>query len=189
MEKKEMIIIGGSAGSIEVLFQILPLLPKNFPLPVMVVVHRKLVEQNLLEGVLQSKCIIKVTEAVDKMPIQKSTVFLAPAGYHLLIEKDFSFALDSSEKVKYSRPNIDVSMHSVAQVYKNKAIGVLLTGANEDGSYGMKKIHDAGGSTIVQSPETALIPVMPEGALKLFKPDKIARPDEIAKLLMEYAAR
>lgn len=186
MEKKELVIIGGSAGSIEVLLKIIPHLPANYALPILIVVHRKLVEGNLLEGVFKSKCTIDVIEAEDKMPLLPSKVYLAPAGYHLLIEKEHTIALDSSEKVKYSRPNIDVSMFSVARVFKNKVVAVLLSGANEDGSLGMKKIHDEGGITIVQTPDTALIPVMPEGVLKLFKPDHVCDPEDIATLLMQF---
>lgn len=183
MEEKEIIVIGGSAGSIDVLMEILPNLPEEFPIPIIVVLHRKPSKDNVPENIFQNKSKIYVVEVEDKMPIQKNIVYLAPGGYHLLIEKDHSFALDFSEKVNYSRPSIDVTFESVVDIYKEKVIGILLTGANADGARGLKLIKDSGGYTIIQSPETSMMPMMPEAAESIMKPDQILSPLEISEFL------
>lgn len=184
MDKKEVIVVGGSAGSINVMLKILPLLAKDSCLPVILVIHRKATDGNTLETILQLKSRIKVREVEDKMPITANTIFLAPANYHLLAEKDKTFMLDYSEKINFSRPNIDICMESLVDVYGEKVIGILLTGANDDGAIGMKKIKDAGGYTIIQSPDSCLFPMMPEHAEKLFKPDLKLKPEEIAGFIM-----
>ena len=183
MGKKEIIVIGGSAGSIDVLLKVLPTLPVNFPLPIIVVVHRKDSRDELLEGLLKSRSKMAVKGAEDKMKLNNSTIYIAPAGYHLLIEQDHSFSLDISEKINYSRPNIDVTFASVVDVYKGKIIGILLTGANDDGARGMKLIKDAGGYTVIQSLESSMIDIMPEAAETLSKPDKFLSPSEISEFL------
>lgn len=183
MENKEVIIIGGSAGSINVLLKILPLLVTDIAVPLILVVHRKSSDGTLLETLLQLKTNIKVFEVEDKMPIQSNCIYLAPANYHLLIEKEKTFTLDYSEKVNFSRPNIDVCMESVVNVYGNKVIGILLTGANNDGATGMKMINDAGGYTIIQSPDSCLFPLMPLHAEKLSEPDLKLSPEEIAEFI------
>lgn len=152
-------------------------------MPVIVVVHRKANEENILESLMQFKCKIKVNEVTDKMPVEKNQVYLAPANYHLLIEKDKVFTLDDSEKVNYSRPNIDVSMENMVEVYGSKIIGILLTGANNDGAAGMKKIHDAGGFTIIQSPESCQFPSMPQFAEEMCTPDLKLNPEELAQFI------
>lgn len=183
MEKKDIIVIGGSAGSIEVMLAILPGIPENFPIPIVVVLHRKNNNENITESIFQSRCKIPVIEAEDKMQIKSGVVYLAPCGYHLLIERNGTFSLDSSEKVNYSRPSIDVTMESILDIYKNKIIGILLTGANDDGAKGMQLIKNGGGMTIIQSPESAMMPIMPMAAENLIKPDKILNPLEISEFL------
>lgn len=153
--------------------------------PVVIVVHRKAGEENLLEDILQFKCQLKVKEIEDKMPIKKNQVYLAPANYHLFIEKENYFALDDSEKVNYSRPNIDVTMESIVETYQGKVIGILLTGANNDGSLGMKMIHEAGGFTIIQSPESCDYPAMPSFASEVCQPDLSLDPEGIGSYLKQ----
>lgn len=184
MANKEVIIIGGSAGSINVVLKILPLLKNEIKLPLILVLHRKAGEENILESLLQFKSKLKVTEVMDKMPVENNVVYLAPANYHLLIEKEKIFMLDDSEKVNYSRPNIDVTMESAIEVYHEKVIGILLTGANNDGAAGLKKIKEAGGITIIQSPETCLFPNMPQYAAELCKPNFSMTPEEIAQYII-----
>ena len=184
MEKKDIIIIGGSAGSIEVMMRILPLIPANFPIPVILVLHRKSSTENITASVFQSKSEITIIEAEDKMKIESGYIYLAPSGYHLLFEKDKSFSMDFSEKVNYSRPSIDVSMESIVDVYKNKIIGILLTGANSDGAKGLRHIKEAGGLTIIQSIDSSIMAEMPLAALKLFEPNKMLNPEEIALFLI-----
>ena len=183
MEDKEIIVIGGSAGSINVLLKLLPLIEKDRCLPIIIIIHRKPTDENVLSTLLQFKTKITIKEIEDKMPIEINTIYLAPANYHVLLEKDKSFTLDDSEKVNYSRPNIDVCMHSVTQIYGNKTIGILLTGANDDGAIGLKMIHDMGGYTIIQKPETCLFSIMPQHAEKLSKPDLKLTPEGIAEFL------
>lgn len=183
MENKEIIIIGGSAGSVNVLLNMLPLVTTETCLPIILLIHRKTSEENALAGLLQLKTNIKIIEVEDKMPIASNRIYLAPANYHLLIETDKVFTLDYSEKINYSRPNIDVCMESLVEVYGGKIIGILLTGSNNDGAMGMKMIHDAGGYTIIQSPDSCLFPTMPLDAEKLSAPDKKLTPEQIAEFI------
>ncbi|MDO9001250.1 MAG: chemotaxis protein CheB [Bacteroidota bacterium] len=189
MEEKEVIIIGGSAGSIDVMMQILPNLPEEFPVPIILVLHRRPSIGNLSEIIFQNRCKIPVLEVEDKMPIMKNTVYLAPGGYHLLVEKNHSFSLDFSEKVNHSRPSIDVTFESVVDIYNDKVIGILLTGANTDGARGLKLIKDSGGYTIIQSPETSMMPMMPEAAESIMKPDQILNPLEISDFLINITKK
>jgi two-component system chemotaxis response regulator CheB len=184
MEKKEIIVIGGSAGSFDVLMNIIPLLPEVFPLPIVIIVHRKTSEESILTALFQRQCKMKVTEADEKMKIEKGIIYIAPAGYHLLVEKDHTFSLDYSEKVNNSRPNIDVTIESIVDVYRDKVIGILLSGANNDGAKGMELLKDSGGFVVIQSPETALFPKMPKAAEKIMKPDTVLSPGEIASFLI-----
>jgi two-component system, chemotaxis family, protein-glutamate methylesterase/glutaminase len=189
MEKKSIIVIGGSAGSINILMKILPEFSADFPVPIIVVVHRKQNNENVLEKLLQQKCKLSVLEIEDKMFIESNTIYIAPAEYHLLIEKDFSFSLDSSEKILNSKPSIDITMESVVDVYKNNVTGVLLSGANEDGAMGMKLIHEAGGLTITQSLNSALIKTMPKAAKNLTQIDYVLSPENIIKQLSKLVSR
>lgn len=184
MAKNKIIVIGGSTGSVKVLLDILPYLPKDFPIPIIIIIHRKETPQSNLANILQTACNLKLNEIEDKMIIEKGYVYLAPAGYHLLLEDASHFSLDCSEKINYSRPNINLSIESIINAYHNKVIGILLTGANEDGAKGMQRIKDAGGRVIVQSPESSIRSEMPEAAIKLMCPDKILSPKEIITFLL-----
>ncbi len=183
MESKDIIVIGGSAGSVNVLLKILPLVEREHSIPILLVIHRKTSEGNMLESILQLKSKIQVTEIEDKMPIKNDTIYVAPANYHVLIENNHEFTLDYSEKVNFSRPNIDVCMNSLVDVYGGKIIGILLSGANEDGAAGLKRISDSGGFTIIQDPESCKFPIMPEAAEKLLKPDLKLTPEQIAEFI------
>jgi chemotaxis response regulator CheB len=173
MEKEGVILIGGSAGSIEVVLNLLPYIPENFPYPLVIVLHRKSTAEYFLEEVLGRKCKLKVLEAEDKMQLKGQTIFLVPGDYHLLTDASGCLSLDTSEKVHFSRPSIDVCFDSFAKAFGDKCLGILLSGANSDGAMGLKRIKDAGGITIVQSPESAKSPVMPLAAISLFQPDMI----------------
>ncbi|MEQ9286058.1 MAG: chemotaxis protein CheB [Cyclobacteriaceae bacterium] len=162
--KYEILVIGGSAGSIEVVMQIIPQLPRKFPLAVVVVLHRKPMNVDLLLGLLQNKSHIWIKIAENNDPILPGLVYLAPSDYHLRVDKKRTIILDHNEKIKHSRPSIDVAMQSVGDVYKEKSIGIVLTGANEDGASGLKAIMDSGGSVIIQEPLTAQAPTMPLAA-------------------------
>ena len=162
----EAIVIGASAGALEVLSVILPTLPVTFELPIMVVVHIPPDKRSVLAELFAAKCALKVVEAEDKMPLEAGTVYFAPPDYHLLVETDKSLALSADEPVLFSRPSIDVLFESAADIYGPGLIGIILTGANQDGALGLKAIADAGGTAIVQAPETAFQDAMPEAAIK-----------------------
>ncbi|GAB2560371.1 chemotaxis protein CheB [Spirosoma aerophilum] len=161
----EAIVIGGSTGSIEVLLSLLPALPGPLPFALIIVLHRKNTSDSTLANLLSTKTDSPFQEVDDKDPIRAGTIYLAPADYHLLIEQDKSFSLDDSEKVNYSRPSIDVTFESAADVYGSALIGILLSGANADGTLGLKAIQKAGGLLVAQQPETALVGFMPQQAI------------------------
>ncbi|HVE15304.1 MAG TPA: chemotaxis protein CheB [Chthoniobacterales bacterium] len=161
----EAVVIGGSAGSLEALSQILPALPADFPLPIMVVVHLPPDKDSVLAEVLQNKCVLTVCEAQDKQPLQSGTVYFAPPDYHLLVETDRHLSLSYDEPQLYSRPSIDVLFESAADVYGEKLIGIVLSGANADGAHGLKEIAAQGGIALVQTPRHAYAKEMPAMAL------------------------
>ncbi|HEX4408565.1 MAG TPA: chemotaxis protein CheB [Xanthobacteraceae bacterium] len=161
----EAVVIGASAGALEALSVILPALPAEYRLPVIIVVHIPPDKRSVLVELFQAKCAVKVEEAEDKIAIRDGTAYFAPPDYHLLIERDKSLSLSSDEPVLFSRPSIDVLFESAADAYGPALIGVLLTGASQDGAHGMKAIVESGGMAIVQDPHSAFAPAMPEAAI------------------------
>lgn len=160
-------VIGGSAGSLEPLLQIVAALPTHTHVAIVVVVHRKAGPDSILSNLLASKTSLPVKEVEDKDAILPGHIYVAPPDYHLLFESRETFALDASEKVHYSRPSIDVTFESAAAVFGNAVVGVLLSGANADGAAGMLRIRKAGGYTMAQDPETAEVYYMPRQAVLL----------------------
>ena len=187
MEKEGVIIFGGSAGSIEVIMNIFPFIPEDYPFAIVVVLHRKNTVEHHLEDVLSRKAKIPVIEIQDKMQLKPANIYIAPGDYHLLVDETGLCTLDYSEKVNYSRPSIDVTFDCFANAFGNRCIGILLSGANSDGAESLKKIQDHGGLTIVQSPESAAVATMPMAAINLFNPHVIADISEIAGMLLEAA--
>jgi two-component system chemotaxis response regulator CheB len=179
------IVVGASAGALEALSVILPALPANYRLPVLIVVHVPPDKKIVLVELFRHKCRIAVHEAEDKEPIQSGNIYFAPADYHLLVEKDGSVSLSSDEPVLYSRPAIDVLFESAADAYGPDLIGIVLTGANEDGANGIRAIVAAGGTAIVQSPEGAFASAMPRAALAACPTADVLSLDEIAARLQE----
>lgn len=168
----KVLIIGGSAGSLDVLIKILPHLDvPTFAL--VIVLHRKHTEDNTLEELIAAKSIIPLKEVEDKVEMLPGNIYIAPSDYHLLFEKNNLLSLDTSEKVNYSRPSIDVAFESAADAYGKAVVGVLLSGANADGTDGLIAIKNAGGTIIVQQPETADMPFMPNNAVQNTSPDFI----------------
>ncbi|MDB5155223.1 MAG: cheB [Mucilaginibacter sp.] len=159
------IVIGTSAGGLSALSMLLEKLPADHPLPIIIVQHRTKDQKNLLEEVLQPKCKIKIKQADEKEKIEKGIVYIAPPDYHLLIENDFTFSLSYDPLVLYSRPSIDVLFESAAIAYRDTLIGIILTGANNDGASGLQAIKKYGGLTIAQSPAEAQFPRMPGAAI------------------------
>ena len=179
------IVIGGSLGGLEAVIAILSELPDSFPLPVIVVLHRVKNQKSELAEVIQSKCKIKVKEADEKEAILPGVVYISPANYHLLVEDEETFSLSNSELVNYSRPSIDVLFESAAEIYKENLTGILLTGANSDGSDGINLISQYGGLTIVQDPQNARCDIMPKSAILKTKVDYIVNLAEISSLLLK----
>ena len=172
-------IIGGSAGSLQALLQILPFLENPISFAIVIVVHRKSSDEQTLEDLIDLKSKIKVKLVEDKVKLQTGFVYIAPSNYHLLFEKEETLSLDTSEKINYSRPSIDVSFESAAEVYGSNLIGILLSGSNSDGTVGMKAIQAAGGITVVQNPLSAEMPFMPNNAILHTKPDYVLSTEEI----------
>jgi two-component system chemotaxis response regulator CheB len=175
-----VLIIGGSAGSLDVLMQLLPGLEKELDLAVVIVVHRSVSAENLLADILSHKAKWPVKEAEEKERILSRHIYTAPADYHLLLEKDHSFSLDVSEKINYSRPSIDVTFESAADAYGPAVIALLLSGANSDGVAGMQEVKARGGLCLVQDPETAGVDYMPRRAVEAGVANRILRPDQMA---------
>ena len=175
-----MLVIGGSAGSLEALLQFLPRVKKDIHFSIVIVLHRKSDAESMLSNLLQSRTELPVREIEDKEKILPSVVYVAPANYHVLVEKDLSFSLDVSEKINYSRPSIDVSLESVADVLGPAATALLLSGANSDGTEGLKCIKEKGGKVLIQQPSSAEVSYMPEQALKEIHADAVLNTEEIA---------
>lgn len=176
-------IIGGSAGSLNALMQILPGLEKLNDFAVVIVLHRKSTDDQTLEELITLKSSVPVKAIEDKTTLKTGFVYVAPSNYHLLFEKDDTMALDISEKINYSRPSIDVSFESAAEIYGNSLVGILLSGSNTDGTEGLKAIQTAGGKIVVQNPLSADMPFMPNNAILFTKPDYILNNQEILELL------
>jgi two-component system chemotaxis response regulator CheB len=179
------VVIGVSAGGMNALGAILPRLPANFPLPVIIVQHISSNSDAFMIRHFNSLSKITVKEADEKEPIKPGVAYFAPPNYHLLIEEDHTFSLSIEGRVNYSRPSIDVLFESALDAYCSKLIGIILTGANNDGSRGLKKIKDCGGLAIVQDPKTAEVSAMPEAALKISKIDHVLQLEEIAPFLIK----
>jgi two-component system chemotaxis response regulator CheB len=175
----DLIAIGGSWGGMDAVISILNGLPADFPVPVAIVLHRHKSMVSSLVEIFARNLTLHVKEVDEKEKIEAGIVYIAPRNYHILIEKNRSFSLCVSEEVHYARPSIDVFFESAAGIYKKRLLGILLTGANADGSEGLKAIADNGGTTIVQDPEDAESPYMPESALKIMTPDFIYTRKEI----------
>jgi len=182
-DMEKMVVIGGSAGSLKVILHILSKLKTWLEIPVVIVLHRKNDFQSNLAELLASKTGMKVKEAEDKEPIKTGIIYLAPADYHLLVEKDHTFSLDDSEKINYSRPSIDVTFQTAADAYGAGLTGLLLSGANADGVEGLKEIKACKGTVAVQDPETAQVPYMPQQAIDRMQVDQILKIEQMAPLI------
>nr|MBC7611780.1 chemotaxis protein CheB [Pseudopedobacter sp.] len=189
MNKSEFIILGGSAGSFQVIFEIIKKLPANFNIPILVVIHRGKDKNTHIEEVIAHQSSVKVQEVKDKENIINGIVYLAPADYHVLIEPEKIFSLDNSEPILFSRPSIDVSMQSAAEVYGSKLLAVLFSGANSDGAAGMEVIKNRGGQIFVQDPKDAEVDTMPLAALQKNAGIKKMHNKEIESLLINISIK
>ncbi len=159
------VVIGTSAGGVEALLTLLPALPAGLRVPVLAVLHVPPGRPSQIASLLADRCAVAVRDAEDKMPIEPGAVYLAPADYHLLVEAGPSVALSTDEPVHFSRPSIDVLFETAADVFGAGLLGIILTGASSDGADGLDAVRRAGGTTIVQDPREARVPVMVEAAL------------------------
>jgi two-component system chemotaxis response regulator CheB len=180
---EKCIVIGGSAGSLKIILYILSHLKQGFAIPIVIVLHRKNDSESTLSDVINNSTHLKVKEAEDKEPIVTGMVYVAPADYHLLIEKEHIFSLDVSEKVNFSRPSIDVTFQTAAEAYGSHLIAIILSGANDDGTDGLKTVRKKNGTVIAQDPKTASMYVMPQSAIDHGLADHIFSAKEIADFL------
>lgn len=181
----EAVAIGASAGGVQALLAILPGLPADYPLPVLVVVHVPPDRSNSLVPLFQARCRLEVKEAEDKEPARPGVVYFAPSDYHLLVEADGCLSLSSDELVNHSRPAIDVLLESAADAYGPALAAVMLTGANDDGAAGLKAVAQAGGLAVVEEPATAFAATMPAAALRAAPDARVLSLPAIAACLRE----
>lgn len=180
-----VVVIGGSAGSLEIILKVIKALPHDSGASFIVIVHRKNDKDSILENLLANKTVLTVAEVEDKEMIHPNTIYVAPPDYHLLVENEKTFSLDSSEKVHFSRPSIDVTFESVAEIFKERVIGILLSGSNSDGAAGLNTIKKMGGYTIAQNPQTAEVGYMPAQAIKLGGVDDVLDGQQIPDFLLQ----
>ena len=169
----EAIVIGVSAGGLGALAEVLPKFDKDMTLPVMIVQHQSQDSDDFLVRYFDHLCRHSVREVEDKMPVESGTIYFAPANYHLLVEPDRTLSLSTEDRVNYSRPSIDVLFESAADTYTDRLVGIILTGANSDGTNGAARIKELGGLIIVQDPETAEAEAMPMSVIKHVRVDHI----------------
>jgi two-component system chemotaxis response regulator CheB len=179
-------VVGTSWGGLAALRELVSCLPDGLPIPVVVIQHRHRMSDSVLGQLLQDRSPLPVCEVEDKMPIEAGKVFVAPADYHLLVEPEY-FTLSVEEPIRYSRPSIDLTFTSAADVFGAHTIGVVLTGANADGAKGLKRIAERGGVTIVQEPATAESPAMPAAALEAVPSSRVLTIAAIGGAIAELA--
>ncbi len=181
--KYELLVIGGSAGSLSIVLKIVPLLKPKMNLSVIIVFHRKQSEETILVDLLASKtdCIVK--EVDDKDEITPGIIYLAPADYHVLIEKNHQLTLDFSEKVNFSRPSIDVTIETAAEAYGRHLACILLSGANADGVKALTLAKRTGALVVVQDPKSAEFPYMPGKAMERVQVDIVLNEENLEELI------
>ncbi|MBT2623570.1 chemotaxis protein CheB [Chryseobacterium sp. ISL-6] len=176
----ELVVIGGSAGSLEVILDMIKKLDQKISFTILLVVHRKVQSTSILPTLLQQFSSIEVSEIEDKEEILNNHIYIVPADYHLLFENKQLVSLDSSEKMNYSRPSIDVTFKSAAEMYGKSLVGILLSGANADGVEGLQYIKKNGGEVWIQDPDTAEVNYMPKHAVDGVAYDLIITPQDLA---------
>jgi two-component system chemotaxis response regulator CheB len=181
------VVIGASAGGVEAVGILLAALPKSFGAAVIVVIHVPPANENLLVRVLAPRCALPVSEASDKEPVQDGRVYLAPPGYHLLVEPERTFALSVDEPVRFSRPSLDVLFESAAYAYRDRLLAIVLTGANSDGADGLSVVRELGGGAWAQDPSTATASAMPAAAIERAGADRVMTLNEMAQSLAALA--
>ncbi|MGV4413473.1 chemotaxis protein CheB [Chryseobacterium sp. T1] len=176
----ELVIIGGSAGSLQVILDMIKKLDNNLSFSILLVLHRKAKTSSVLPVLLQQFSPIEVIEIEDKTDFEKNKIYIVPADYHLLFDNKLKMSLDVSEKINYSRPSIDVSFQSAARIFRDALVGILLSGANADGVEGLDYIYKNGGLVWIQNPETAEVEYMPRHALDAVTYHSVFNSEELA---------
>jgi two-component system chemotaxis response regulator CheB len=179
----KLVVIGGSAGSLQVILDLVGSLRPGARLSLLVVLHRHTQQDSILEELMSVKTNLPCKEVEEKEPILPGVIYICPADYHVLIERDRHFSLDYSERVNHSRPSIDVSFESAADVYGAELICVLLSGGNADGAEGLEYAKEKGSTTVVQDPASAEVAYMPQVAIDRVKVDFILRPEEMPGII------
>ena len=181
-----IVAIGTSWGGLSAMMKLLGALPEGFPIPIVVVQHRSKDSDRLLVQILQDSTPLNVSEVEDKDALIAGMVHVAPANYHILIEAGY-LSLTTEEPVRFSRPSIDVMFSSAADTYRSETIGIILTGANEDGSSGLAHIVKRGGRALIQDPKTAEIPIMPIAATLAAPAAEVLPLNRLASRLLELS--
>jgi two-component system chemotaxis response regulator CheB len=187
IQMNKLVVIGGSAGSLRAVFSVFSHLERGFPFSILLVLHRQSGQDNQLDEILHKRTGLPAKEVEEKESIQPGYIYICPPDYHVLIEDDYSFSLDVSEKVNYSRPSIDVIFMSAADVYGKFLAGIILSGANADGAEGLAYIKSRGGMTIVQDPADAAVAYMPEKAIQNLAPDQVLDAEAIGRFLKTFS--
>lgn len=182
-QKSKVLLLGGSAGSFKLLFKLVKLLPHDLNKTVIIVIHRKKNFFSEIEKLFAENSRMLLREISDKEPIADNAIYIAPANYHTLIEKEGFFSLDVSDAVWYSKPSIDVTFESAADVYGSNCTAILLSGANQDGAEGLLKLRDRGALTIAQHPNDAEMDEMPRAAININAAAYILHTNEIFDLI------
>lgn len=180
----KVIVMGGSWGGIQASLAILKALPANYSIPIILVLHRLRNYDGNLQEVFKHKISLKAIEIEEKEMLLPGHVYLAPSNYHVLLEKDHTFSLDDSELENYSRPSIDVTFTSAADVFTDNTVGILLSGASKDGSSGLKHIFEKQGIAIVQDPDEAEIETMPLAAIETIPGCTVMNLEQIQAFLL-----
>ena len=183
----DAVVIGASAGGVEALSVLLPKLPASLRAAVFIVLHLPRGRPSLLSEIFAPKCAVPVKEAEDKEPVQPGVVYFAPPDYHLLVDEGPRVALSVDDAVHYSRPSVDVLFESAADIYGQRLLGLILTGASEDGAAGLEAVRTAGGMTVVQQPQGTYEAQMAISALRRGPADFVGPIAGIAELLGSLA--
>lgn len=175
----KLLVIGGSAGSLNVLLKLFPYIKSDPDFAIVIVLHRKNTSDSTLADLLATRTTLMVCEIEDKQPVMPSVVYIAPPDYHILFETNGTISLDYSEKVNFSRPSLDVAFESAAQVYGEHLTCLLLSGASSDGTKGLEEVKNNNGKVVIQNPETADSPYMPQQAINKLQHELVLSPEEM----------
>jgi two-component system chemotaxis response regulator CheB len=186
----DLIAVGASWGGLEALRTLLRGLPADLDATIVIAQHRSPESHpTAFRDLLGAVTPLSVREGDDKEPLRRGHVYVAPPDYHMLVESDETLALSTEAAVAYSRPSIDVLLETAAEAYRDRCVGVVLTGANEDGAHGLARVRELGGAAIVQDPETAERAEMPAAALAAVPDARVARVDEMPELLVALCGK